>query len=311
MTEFSENIAGNESSGGSAPAGGPASPAAEAAPAAPAKFLDPETGELRVDALMKSYMALEKRMGAGAHLNRGGGETDSSSADGSGGAGAEDAGGAPGPAETGAETGAEAGPAAEDAAADADSDAASGDPTSGDPESDDSAAGDAVPERPEDYRIEAGHPWLGNDAELNGVLHEHGFTRNQAQLVYDIAHEYVLPLLDRMAGEIAGLRGERQLREVFPGDDWEARAEQTRQWGASALPDDLYGTLAATPAGVAAMHRMMQHGEPAFLNRTGTAAAAADEAELRRLMDDPRYWRDHDPATVAKVQDGFRQLYPD
>ena len=305
MTEFSESIAGNESSGGSAPAGGPASPAAEAAPDAPAKFLDPETGELRVDALMKSYMALEKRMGAGAHLNRGGqqdgqhggGETDSSSADGSGGAGAEDAGGAPGHPEAGAE----AGPAAEDAAADAASD----------PESDDAAAGDAVPESPDDYRIEAGHPWLGNDAELNGVLHENGFTRNQAQLVYDIAHEYVLPLLDRMAAEIAGLRGERQLREVFPGDDWEARAEQTRQWGASALPDDLYGTLAATPAGVAAMHRMMQHGEPAFLNRTGTAGAAADEAELRRLMDDPRYWRDHDPATVAKVQDGFRRLYPD
>ena len=169
---------------------------------------------------------------------------------------------------------------------------------------------DTVPDDPDGYRIDGDHPWLASDAELNGVLHEHGFTQGQAQLVYDIAHEYVLPLLDRMAGEIAGLRGERQLREAFPGDDWEARAEQTRQWGASALPGDLYESLAATPAGVAAMHRMMQHGEPDFLSRTGPAGPAADEAELRRLMDDPRYWRDHDPATIAKVRDGFERLYP-
>ncbi len=295
MTEFSENTAQNDESGGSAPAISVVGPetgtaAIPATNSAPAKFLDPETGELRVDALMKSYMALEKRMGAGEHLNRGGAgrgasgdadgpEPDVSSAD------------APDGEDPRAPDDAEAG----DGAADAESDAASG---------------DSVPESPEGYRIEAGHPWLGNDAELNGVLHEHGFTQDQAQLVYDIAHEYVLPLLDRMAGEIAGLRGERQLREVFPGDDWEARAEQTRQWGASALPEDLYGTLAATPAGVAAMHRMMQHGEPDFLSRTGPAGPAADEAELRRLMDDPRYWRDHDPAVIAKVRDGFERLYP-
>ncbi len=287
MTEFSENTAQNDIAGASAPDGSEAIPAAVSAPA---KFLDPETGELRVDALMKSYMALEKRMGAGEHLGRGGGgrgasgdadgpEPDVSSAD------------MPDGEDSGAPDDAEAG----DDAADTESGA---------------AAGDSVPESPEGYRIEAGHPWLGNDAELNGVLHEHGFTQDQAQLVYDIAHEYVLPLLDRMAGEIAGLRGERQLREVFPGDDWEARAEQTRQWGASALPEDLYGTLASTPAGVAAMHRMMQHGEPGFLSRTGPAGPAADEAELRSLMDDPRYWRDHDPAVIAKVRDGFERLYP-
>ncbi|MCY4394648.1 MAG: hypothetical protein OXC10_05895 [Rhodospirillaceae bacterium] len=287
MTELTENLAENDGVHGSAGVDGGES---SATVAAPAKFLDPETGELRVDALMKSYMALEKRMGAGEHLNGGGPRgrdtdgavPDNSFADGSGG---EDAGDPPAGAEP------------EDPAGDADD----GDDTHP----------DAVPDSPEDYRIESGHPWLGNDAELNGVLHENGFTQGQAQLVYDVAHEYVLPLLDRMAGEIAGLRGERQLREVFPGDDWEARAEQTRQWGASALPEDLYGTLAATPAGVAAMHRMMQHGEPDFLSRNGPAGPAADEAELRSLMNDPRYWRDHDPAVLAKVRDGFQRLYPD
>ena len=292
MTEFSENIAENDI--GSETAGKRGAPDGPATPDAPAKFLDPKTGELRVDALMKSYMALEKRMGAGAHLEAGGAVPDASFAGGP---------------ESGSERDGED-------AADAPEDADRGPYPDEDPDEDaadpDYGAGpdDTVPDAPEDYRIAADHPWLANDAELNGILHESGFTQNQAQLVYDIAHEYVLPLLDRMAAEIAGLRGERQLREVFPGEDWEARAEQTRQWGASALPEDLYATLAATPAGVAAMHRMMRHGEPGFLNRSGTAGPAVDEAELRSLMDDPRYWRDHDPAVIARVRDGFERLYP-
>ena len=281
MTEFSENLAENDDTGNPATAG------PEDAPAAPAKFLDPETGELRVDALMKSYMALEKRMGAGEHLNRGDTRDDADRGDpGDGSADRPDGEDSDDPP---------AGPDPDDAA-DADAGAASD---------------DTVPEAPDGYRIESDHPWLGSDAELNGVLHENGFTQGQAQLVYDIAHEYVLPLLDKMAGEIAGLRGERQVREVFPGDDWEARAEQTRQWGASALPEGLYETLAATPAGIAAMHRMMQHGEPDFLSRNGPPGPAADEAELRSLMNDPRYWRDHDPAVIARVRDGFQRLYPD
>ena len=235
MTEFSENIADPDTSADASGGGGIA--ASPATPSAPAKFLDPETGELRVEALMKSYTELERRMGAGEHLNRGVAGPDSA---------------LPGDSNPNAASDLPDG-ANDDPAGDADPDEADAD-----------AHLEAVPDGPEDYRIDSDHPWLGNDAELNGILHENGFSHGQAQLVYDLAHEYVLPLLDKLAGEIAGLRGERQLREVFPGDDWEARAEQTRQWGADALPADIYETLAATPAGVAAMHRMMQHGEPGF-----------------------------------------------
>jgi hypothetical protein len=35
------------------------------------------------------------------------------------------------------------------------------------------------------------------------------------------------------------------------------------------------------------------------------------EADLYKLMRDPRYWRDRDPALIAKVTEGFRQLYPE
>lgn len=36
-----------------------------------------------------------------------------------------------------------------------------------------------------------------------------------------------------------------------------------------------------------------------------------NEEELRRLMEDPRYWRDNDPDVVQQVNDGFKKLYPD
>ena len=34
------------------------------------------------------------------------------------------------------------------------------------------------------------------------------------------------------------------------------------------------------------------------------------EGELRDLMRDPRYWRDHDGDLVKRVTEGFRRLYP-
>ncbi len=35
------------------------------------------------------------------------------------------------------------------------------------------------------------------------------------------------------------------------------------------------------------------------------------EDELRNVMRDPRYWRDHDSELVRRVTDGFRRLYPE
>ena len=38
---------------------------------------------------------------------------------------------------------------------------------------------------------------------------------------------------------------------------------------------------------------------------------APSEDELRKTIDDPRYWRDGDPALARFVSDGFKRLYPD
>lgn len=33
------------------------------------------------------------------------------------------------------------------------------------------------------------------------------------------------------------------------------------------------------------------------------------ENELKQMMRDTRYWRDHDPEFVERVRDGFQKLY--
>ena len=57
---------------------------------------------------------------------------------------------------------------------------------------------------------------------------------------------------------------------------------------------------------------MMTASEPAALRAAASAGPAlGNEADLHKMMRDPRYWRDRDPALLAKVTEGFRQLYPD
>ncbi len=50
-------------------------------------------------------------------------------------------------------------------------------------------------------------------------------------------------------------------------------------------------------------------------NATGQNAKAKNvkekEAALRTLMRDPRYWRERDPAYVARVENGFKRLFPE
>lgn len=34
-----------------------------------------------------------------------------------------------------------------------------------------------------------------------------------------------------------------------------------------------------------------------------------EEKELRQLIQSPKYWRDQDPETVKRVEEGFKRLY--
>jgi hypothetical protein len=168
-----------------------------------------------------------------------------------------------------------------------------------------------VPEAAEDYQIEARDELLRPTPEINARLHRAGFTQAQAQLVYDLAAEHVLPLIDDMAGELHATRDGERLAKRFGGDaSWQNMARQIRTWGQANLAEDVYRTLAASYDGVLAMHQMMQAREPSVLQETNGAQNDIDEAVLTRMMRDPRYWRERDATFVAQVTEGFQRLYP-
>jgi hypothetical protein len=219
----------------------------------PDKFWDRETGQIRTDALLKSYVELERKLGSMVPL-----------------------------------------------------------PDDDDPEGRERlrrALG--VPTGADEYRIEVRDELLKPTPELNTRLHEAGFTQEQAQLVYDLAAEHVLPLIDDIMGELHASRDAERLSKHFGSDAaWQNMARQIKTWGQANLAEDVYRTLAANYDGVLAMHQMMQAREPAVLQDADGPQREIDEPTLTRLMRDPRYWRERDPAIVAQVTEGFRRLYP-
>ncbi len=211
----------------------------------PEKFWDPATGQVRVEALLKSYLELEKRLGAPA-----------------------------------------------------------------DPTADAGKLRKAlgVPDSPDGYCIDCAHGMFGPDMEVNAKLHAAGFAPAQAQLVYDLAAERLLPLVRELAAEFEAERELERLVAQFGGPDkWRETARQILAWAGRNLPAAAVEALAGTADGVMALYRMMQGAEPLALG--SGEREAASEADLHRLVGDPRYWRDRDPAFVAKVTEGFRRAY--
>jgi hypothetical protein len=165
-----------------------------------------------------------------------------------------------------------------------------------------------VPESHEGYAIEARHELCCADPEVNRRLHEAGFTPRQAQLVYDLAAEHLVPLIAEAAAQFEAERQLDRLRAHFGGEERFRRvAAQLAAWGRAYLPPAAFEALSASYEGVLALQRMMEKGEPA-LAREAEAPDAPDEGALRAMMRDPRYWRTREPEFVRRVTEGFRRL---
>jgi hypothetical protein len=234
----------------------PVEPAEITRPAdVPEKFWDDAAGSVRVDALVKSYLELERKLGAGRR-------------------------------EAEAETALPCDP--------------------------DPSSATATPAEPEAWEIASPHPLIEPDGELNEMLRSAGFNRAQAQLVYDLAAERLLPVIQDALGEIEAQQQLERLQRHFGGSEsWSHTARQLKSWAASHLDPGIHETLAASYEGVLALHQMMRASEPELLAGAAEPAPELSEAALAELMRDPRYWRQRDPEFIARVTAGFKRLYAD
>jgi hypothetical protein len=243
-------IAADAAPGAGAP---PADEPADRPAGVPEKFWDREAGAIRMEALLKSYVELERKLGSMVPL----------------------------------------------------------------PGDDDQEGRErlrralGVPDSPERYQIEVRDELVEPTPEINARLHEAGFTQEQAQLIYDLAAEHLLPVIDDAVAELRATRDAERLAAHFGGDAaWQNMARQVKTWGEANLAGDVYRTLASSYDGVLAMHQMMQAREPSVLRDAEGPQSDLDETSLTRMMRDPRYWRERDPALVAQVTEGFKRLYP-
>lgn len=173
-------------------------------------------------------------------------------------------------------------------------------------------AGQGVPDDADGYDIKTENELFASDPALNAQLHAAGFSQEQAQTVYDLAAEHLLPMVTEVASEFHAQAQIDRLSQRFGGEEkWQEMAGQLKQWGRAKFPDEVFQALSSTYEGVLTMHKMMSSGEPGLIEGAGAGDESLNEEGLKRMMQDPRYWRDHDPSFVQRVQDGFKRLFPD
>ncbi len=168
-----------------------------------------------------------------------------------------------------------------------------------------------VPETPDGYQVTLSNDFLDIDPDLNARLHGKGFTPEQVQEVYDLASEKLVPLILEMAAEFQAEREIERLVEAFGGvSRWQEISRQLQEYGSKALPQAAFEGMACSYDGVMALYKMMQKDDKMPSLRADAAGTGAlDEQSLRKMMKDPMYWRDRNPAFIAKVTAGFEKLY--
>lgn len=167
-----------------------------------------------------------------------------------------------------------------------------------------------VPETAKDYRISVPNDLFDIDEELNERLLAKGFTEEQAQEVYDLAAEKLVPLIVEMAAEFqAGREVERLISHFGGPDKWREMSRQLLAYGKKNLPSDVLDGLSCSYEGVMALARMMKSDQPGLKTKSDASGGAVGEDDLYSMMKNPKYWRDKDPSFIAKVTEGFEKLY--
>lgn len=166
-----------------------------------------------------------------------------------------------------------------------------------------------VPESPGDYSMTAEYngdtieiPDTPMTAWFRDKAHTLGMDQEQ---FHEIAIEYMQ--MEQMQGPV----WDDEAAQL--GEHADMRHQRVDSWAKAHLSEDNYNTFAAIPASAAMIQTFEQlmeiGGEPQFkMVDSNSFQEELTSDDLKEMQNDPKYWRDHDPAFIAKVRNGFKQL---
>jgi len=150
---------------------------------------------------------------------------------------------------------------------------------------------------------------LFDDENVRAKFLEIGLTSNQVEKIYQIAEEFLSPVLSEIFQQQNEANAMSELQKFFGDDDKMRDAMNAiNAFGEKFLPQDAFESLCATAQGIQSLYRMMQSMEH-NVRTDKNADENLSDADLRRMMRDPKYWRDHDAEYVRKIENGFKKLY--
>ncbi len=162
-----------------------------------------------------------------------------------------------------------------------------------------------VPESASEYPTHE----LYDDENLRQKFFEIGLTKHQVEKIYDIANEFLSPVISDLFSAHDESNAMNELKNFFGGDEkMRDNLRAINSFGERFLPRDAFDALCATPQGIQSMYKMMQSMEPTIKTDKNENENLSD-SDLRRMMRDPKYWRDGDTEYIRKIENGFKKLY--
>ncbi len=162
-----------------------------------------------------------------------------------------------------------------------------------------------VPENASEYPTND----LYDDENLRQKFLEIGLTTTQVEKIYDIANEFLSPLISDLFIVHDETTAINELKSFFGGTEKMNDAlHAINAFGTRYLPHGAFDELCSTPQGIQSVYKMMQSMEPNVQTDKNESKNLTD-ADLRRMMRDPKYWRDNDAEYIRKIENGFKKLY--
>ena len=167
-----------------------------------------------------------------------------------------------------------------------------------------------TPQDIKEYDIQIHSPYIQRNKRVEEHLYKQGFTNKQIQTIYTLAEEHFAPIIEKM--HILNVKNmDTDLEHYFGGkDNWDNIKESLVNWASANLPQDTVQHLASSPEGIKNLYAMMQANKEHCLSENSGEKETLTEKKLKKMMNDPKYWRDRDSTYIEKVQQGFKTLFP-